>query len=49
MQATAAGIPYVPCDEDIVHPLKEVDQAAYAWCKTTEQVVQLLRYVLTQA
>ena len=46
----AKGIPYITLhDDDIVHPLKEVDQAAYAWCKTTEQVVQLLRYVLTQA
>jgi len=47
---TAKGIPYITLhDNDIVHPLKEVDQAAYAWCKTTEQVVQLLRYVLTQS
>ena len=46
----ARGIPYITLhDEDIVHPLKEVDQAAYAWCKTTEQVVTLIRYVLTQA
>ncbi|MGB2024501.1 MAG: YtoQ family protein [Litorivicinaceae bacterium] len=46
----AKGIPYITLhDDDIVHPLKEVDQAAYAWCKTTEQVVQLLRYVLTQS
>ena len=45
----AKGIPFITLhDDDIVHPLKEVDQAAYAWCKTTEQVVQLLRYVLTQ-
>ena len=46
----AKGIPYITLhDDDIVHPLKEVDQAAYAWCKTTEQVATLLRYVLTQA
>jgi len=31
-----------------VHPLKEVDQAALAWCRTTDQVAELLRYVLTQ-
>ena len=46
----AKSIPFITLhDDDIVHPLKEVDQAAYAWCKTTEQVAQLLRYVLTQA
>ena len=46
----AKGIPYITLhDEEIVHPLKEVDQAAYAWCKTTEQVVTLIRYVLTQS
>ncbi len=33
-------------DEDIVHPLKEVDAAAQAWCTTTDQVVETLRYVL---
>lgn len=33
-------------DADIVHPLKEVDAAALAWCQTTEQVVEILRYVL---
>src|SRR5699024_11268561 len=33
-------------DADIVHPLKEVDAEAQAWCTTTEQVVETLRYVL---
>lgn len=33
-------------DEDLVHPLKEVDAGAQAWCTTTEQVVETLRYVL---
>ena len=32
--------------EDIVHPLKEVDAEAQAWCTTTDQVVETLRYVL---
>ena len=45
----AKGIPYITLHaEDVVHPLKEVDQAAYAWCKTTDQVATLLRYVLQQ-
>ncbi len=39
--------PYVTLhSEDIVHPLKEVDAAAQAWCTTTDQVVEILRYVL---
>lgn len=43
----ALGKPYVTLhDEDIVHPLKEVDAAAQAWCRTTDQVVEILRYVL---
>lgn len=43
----ALGTPYVTLhDEDIIHPLKEVDAAALAWCKTTEQVVETLKYVL---
>jgi hypothetical protein len=32
---------------DIVHPLKEVDAAAQAVCETPEQVVDILRYVMT--
>ncbi|MGO1543517.1 MAG: YtoQ family protein [Gulosibacter sp.] len=40
--------PYVTLhDEDTVHALKEVDAAAQAWCTTTDQVVEILRYVLT--
>lgn len=43
----ALGKPYVALhDEDLVHPLKEVDAEAQGWCKTTEQVVETLRYVL---
>ena len=42
----AMGTPYITLhDEDIVHPLKEVDAAAMAWAKTPEQVVELLKYV----
>ena len=42
----ALGTPYITLhDEDIIHPLKEVDSAAMAWAKTPEQVVEILRYV----
>ncbi|WP_258234271.1 YtoQ family protein [Brevibacterium oceani] len=45
--AAALGTPYVTLhDADIVHPLKEVDAEAKAWCTTTDQVVETLRYVL---
>lgn len=43
----ALGKPYVTLhEEEHVHALKEVDAQAQAWCKTTEQVVEVLRYVL---
>ncbi|MCG6657336.1 YtoQ family protein [Halomonas campisalis] len=43
----ALGKPYVTLHgEEIVHPLKEVDAEAMAWCTTTDQVVEILRYVL---
>ena len=43
----ALGKPYVTLhDADIIHPLKEVDAEAQAWCTTTDQVVETLRYVL---
>ena len=42
----ALGTPYVTLHaEDLVHPLKEVDAAAMASTTTTEQVVQILKYV----
>lgn len=42
----ALGKPYITLhDEDIGHPLKEVDAAANAWAKTPEQVVEVLKYV----
>ena len=45
--ASALGTPYITLHSaDIVHPLKEVDAAALAWCETTEQVVKTLQYVL---
>ena len=42
----ATGTPYVTLHEDdIVHPLKEVDGSAMAWAKTTEQVIEILKYI----
>jgi len=35
-------------DEDIIHPLKEVDGSAMAWATTPEQVVEVLKYTLSQ-
>ncbi len=43
----AMGKPYITLhEENIVHPLKEVDAAAMAWARTPEQVVSILRYVI---
>lgn len=45
----ALGTPYITLhDEDIIHPLKEVDASAMAWAKTPEQVVELLQYIITR-
>ena len=45
-QCAALGKPYITLhDEDITHPLKEVDGSAMAWAKTPEQVVELLVYI----
>ena len=39
--------PYITLhNEDIIHPLKEVDAAAMAWATTPEQVVEILKYVI---
>lgn len=44
----ALGKPYITLhDEDIVHPLKEVDAQAMAWARTPDQVVELLNYVIS--
>lgn len=43
---SALGKPYITLhDEDIIHPLKEVDASAMAWARTPEQVVEILKYV----
>jgi YtoQ family protein len=42
----ALSKPYITLhDEDIIHPLKEVDGAAMAWARTPDQVVEILKYV----
>lgn len=42
----ASGKPYITLHEsDIIHPLKEVDAAAMAWAKTTDQVLEILKYI----
>lgn len=44
----ALGKPYITLhDENIIHPLKEVDAAAMAWAQTPQQVVDVLRYVVS--
>ncbi len=43
---SALGTPYITLhDPAIIHPLKEVDGAAMAWAQTTDQVIEILRYV----
>jgi YtoQ family protein len=45
----ALGKPYIMLhDEAIIHPLKEVDAAAHAWATTPEQVVELLKYIVSR-
>ncbi len=45
----ALGTPYITLhDEGIIHPLKEVDAAAMAWATTAEQVVEILKYVISK-
>lgn len=45
----ALSKPYITLhDEDIIHPLKEVDAAAMAWAQTPEQVVEILSYVISK-
>lgn len=45
----ALNKPYITLhNEDIIHPLKEVDAAAMAWAQSPEQIVEILKYA-TQA
>ena len=42
----ALGKPYITLHgSEIIHPLKEVDAAAMAWAESTDQVVEILKYV----
>ena len=46
----ALGKPYITLHaEDIIHPLKEVDAAAMAWAQTPEQIVELLKYIVSNS
>jgi len=46
----AKGKPYITLHgEEIIHPLKEVDAAAYAWATTPEQVVEMLTYIVAES
>ena len=46
-QCAALGTPYITLNDDsIIHPLKEVDASAMAWAQTTDQVVDILKYVI---
>lgn len=43
------GKPYITLhNDDIIHPLKEVDGAAMAWAQTPEQVVDVLSYIINK-
>lgn len=47
-QCAALGKPYITLhEEDIIHPLKEVDASAMAWATTPAQVVEILAYVIS--
>ena len=47
--AAALGVPIVTLhDEELTHPLKEVDAAARATAQTPEQIVEIFEYLLTQ-
>ena len=46
----ALGKPYITLhDEQIIHPLKEVDALAMAWAETPAQVVEILKYATTKS
>lgn len=48
-QCAALAKPYITLhDEEIIHPLKEVDGSAMAWATTTAQVLEILKYVSSE-
>ncbi len=45
----AIDTPYITLhNDDIIHPLKEVDAAALAWATTPEKIVDILKYVVSK-
>jgi len=45
----ALGTPYITLhDQDLIHPLKEVDAAALAWASTPDEVIEILKYVISK-
>ncbi|WP_396587906.1 YtoQ family protein [Bermanella sp. R86510] len=45
---SACGKPYITLhDDNLIHPLKEVDAAAMAWAQTPDEIVEILKYVTT--
>ncbi len=45
----ALGTPFITLhDDSIIHPLKEVDASAMAWAQGTDQVVEIIRYLVKQ-
>jgi YtoQ family protein len=45
----ALATPYITLhDEQLIHPLKEVDAQAMAWAQTPEQVVEILEYLIAK-
>lgn len=46
---SAINTPYITLhNDDIIHPLKEVDASAMAWATTPEQVVEILKYTISK-
>jgi len=44
----ALGKPYITLhDDDIIHPLKEVDACAMARANTPAQIIELLKYIIS--
>lgn len=45
----ALGKPFITLHNDnIIHPLKEVDAAALAWATSPEQIVEMLKYIISE-
>lgn len=44
----ALGKPYISLhDDNLIHALKEIDAAALVWTQTPEQIVEILKYVIS--